>query len=109
MIAALVILTAYTITYATIGVWLARRDLPRAWAHAREEWGDTGRYVLDSVKTQAACTFLFWPLLVPARAASRALGTAVTNADPAEQEKKLKEQAQYIRKLERDLGIETDQ
>ena len=94
-------------TYITIGVWLARRDLPHAWARARREWS-AEEHRLSSVKAQAVSMFLFWPFLVPFRAISAALGSAVAEGDPVEQEKRIQEQSDYIKRLERELGIGED-
>ena len=96
--------TAYLAAYFAFGWWLAKRDLPRAWAVARKEWS-TESSVLDSVKGQTAATFLFWPVVLPARAVNGALTRTVTDHDPREQDKRIREQATRIQELERELGI----
>ncbi|MFE6305014.1 hypothetical protein [Nocardiopsis sp. NPDC057823] len=60
---------------------------------------------MSSVKEQMFATVVFWPLVLPARAINGGLERAVTEGDPREQAKRLREQKAYIRKLERDLGI----
>lgn len=109
------LLIAATIAaYFALGWWLAKRDLPRAWAVARKEHGDPDdraigdlnqKHALRDVKASTTVTLLFWPVALPARAFNGALTRTVTGHDPREQEKRIREQATRIKELERELGI----
>ncbi|WP_017585497.1 hypothetical protein [Nocardiopsis ganjiahuensis] len=105
---------AYLTAYFALGWWLAKRDLPRAWAAARKEHGDPNervagelnqKFALGDVKAATTITLFFWPVALPARAFNGAITRTATGHDPREQEKRLRAQADRIRELERELGI----
>jgi len=100
-------IAAYLAAYFALGWWLAKRDLPRAWAVARNEWSQES-FILDSVKGQTIATFLCWPVVMPARALNRALTHTVAAHDPREKDRRIREQATRIKDLERELGIGGD-
>lgn len=95
--------------YCLIGWWAAKRELPRAWELAWKEHDSEGHYWekwrLSFVKGRLAITFLFWPVVLPARALSSKIDNRLSESDPAEIKAKLREQQKYIEQLERDLGI----
>lgn len=107
----LLIVLAILAAYVGIGWWLAKRDMPRAWVRAREQW-HTERIIRESVMAQTVCVTLLWPFVIPTRGALCILRGAVDRADPKMLEREMKardrelrEREAKIARLERDLGI----
>ena len=101
MVALVVLLIALpgAAVYLVAGWRIAVRNLPRAWAKTRGEWGTLGEdYIRGSVKTQTACMFLFWPVYLTVTATSDRLGRVVDAGDPVRLKARIAE-------LERELGI----
>jgi hypothetical protein len=100
MVALVVLLIALSGAAVSLvaGRRFAVRNLPRAWAKTRAEWGICGEdYVRSSVKTQTVCMLLFWPVYLSVRATSDRLSRVVDAGDP----ERLKAR---IAELERELG-----
>lgn len=100
----LVIVFGSIFGYLAVGWYLAKKDMPNAWRRARGRW-TVPSLVRGSVKEQTVYMTLFWPVLGPTRLLASHLDSAISNRDPAELQRQLKERAQYIAKLERELGI----
>ena len=90
--------------YLIAGWRIAIRQLPRAWASAREAWSydDTQ---LGSVKGQTLGMFLFWPVYLTVRRISDRLGDVAGKGDPVALARKVAERDERIAQLERELGI----
>lgn len=115
MIAAAITIAAVA-AYLLLGWHLAVRDLPRLWQAARAAHGDpddrvTGglsqKHALAEVKACTVLMVLFWPARIPAVSLNSRLASMATDHDPREAERKVAEQADYIRRLERELDIGT--
>lgn len=100
---------AFLVSYCPIGWWLAKREVPRAWRLAWKEHDSERRswdsWRLSFVKSRLAVTFLFWPVVLPARALNGKIDNKLVETDPVEVNKKLRKQRRYIEQLERELGI----
>jgi len=94
----------YLAAYFSIGWYLARRDLPRAWAAARKEYTKE-KYVLARVKEDTTATLFFWPVVLPVRAFGGAVEKTAVEHDPREKDRRIREQEKRIAELERELGI----
>ena len=100
----LLIVLGIAVTYLAAGWFIAVRNLPRAWAHARRDWYfDSG--ITGSVKTQTVAMCLFWPLYLPLAVLSDHLTHVVEAADPEVAAEELRKQRARIKELERELGI----
>ncbi len=99
----LIITLASIIAYLTAGYRAALRNLPRAWAGARKQWGSWNAEA--SVKGRTICMFLFWFFYIPGRAIGDWFNRVITDADPEVAARKMKEQQARIRELERELGM----
>lgn len=98
---AFLIVLASIAAYLGIGWLLAKRDMPRAWARARQYWTFDDGYARRSVVKQTAAMVTLWPVVRPARAIDR----VVDDADPKVRERELREREAEIRRMERELGI----
>lgn len=101
---ALISLFAFWVAYFSTGYAIAKHRLPEIWARARERrtFDDTVR---SAVKEYIIGYTLFWPVMLPIHTISDHMNEMVTNSDPKEKERKLREARQRIRELERETGI----
>src|SRR6266496_4320474 len=99
----LIITLASIIAYLTIGYRAALRNLPRAWAEARKQWGSWNAEA--SVKGRTICMFLFWLFYIPGRAIGDQFNRVIRDADPQVAATKIKDHQERIRELERELGM----
>lgn len=106
---ALAYLAGYLAGYCLIGWWAAKREVPRTWELAWKEHANEGHFWdswrLSFVKSRLTVTFLFWPVVLPARALNGKINSKLVESDPVETKKKLREQRRYIEQLERELGM----
>lgn len=90
--------------YLLAGTLAATRNLPRAWAEARNQWC-SDEMVRTSVKARTVCMLLFWPFYIPARIVGVFFGHVIDSGDPEVIAAKVRKQQQRIAQLERDLGL----
>jgi hypothetical protein len=106
MVALVVLLIALSgaAVYLVAGWRIAVRNLPRAWEHARSEWGGgfdsqmQRDLIRSSVRGQVVAMILFWPVILTYLALSARLDRAVDAGDPVRLKARIAE-------LERELGI----
>lgn len=98
----LIIALFSVIAYLFFGWVAALRNLPRAWAEAREH---ASYDMTGSARARTLLMFLFWPFYIPGRAIGTVFFHVVDAGDPEVVAKKMREQQKRIDQLERDLGI----
>lgn len=91
--------------YLFTGYRIAIRQLPQAWAIARQVWSGDGTYTRGSVRQQTGCMIFFWPLILLGRRVRLRMDVLIDTGDPVALARKVAERDKRIAQLERELGI----
>lgn len=107
---------AIPIAYLLIGWRIAVKDMPRAWEATWQEHPDKpddsdwyrrlqAKYRQRDVRENTWTLILWWLYVTPYRRLQGAVDRAAAAQDPREAARRIAEQADYIHKLEAELGI----
>jgi hypothetical protein len=107
------------LAWLATGTTLAKLSAPKFWAKANMKYGDGtggGYYpserparIRRSVREQSEVMVIFWPVAFVVLMVSRLLDDSINKHDPAEIERRDKEQKARIAELEKELGINPSQ